>query len=245
VTATAGPANDHINWLGVRQNAAAEYDVNDLIEPPVIGNYVSLYFPHKEWTTLPQNYTADYRPLSSDGYVWDFEVATGKGHETVTLKFDGMSEVPAGLEVYLIDERAGTARNLRQNPSYTFRAVADGGKKALRVVVGSRTYVQTNSNEVALVPANFELAQNFPNPFNPETLIRYALPEAATVTLEIYNMLGQKVRTLVNHAPQAADFYAITWNGRDDNGKALASGMYLYRLSAGSYVNTRKMVLMK
>jgi len=245
IKAFAGAAKDQINWMGVKNNAAAEYDANDLFEPPVIGKYVSLYFPHKEWTTQPENYTADYRPLSSDGYVWDFEVATAKGHEMVTLNFDGMDEVPAGLDVYLIDEQLGAARNLRQNPSYSFRAVSDGGKKALRIVVGSRNYVETNSNDVTLVPAAFDLAQNFPNPFNPETVIRYSLPEAATVTLEIYNMLGQKVRTLVDHSQQAADFYSLSWNGRDDNGRALASGMYLYRLSAGSYVNTRKMVLMK
>jgi len=245
ITASAGSAKDVINWMGVRKNAAAEYDANDLFEPPVIGKYVSLYFPHKEWTTLPQNYTADYRPVTSDGYVWDFEVATARGHEMVTLNFDGIDDVPAGLHVYLIDEQLGAARNLRQNPSYSFRAISDGGKKALRVVVGSRNYVETNSNDVTLVPAAFDLAQNFPNPFNPETVIRYSLPEAATVTLEIYNMLGQKVRTLVDHTQQAADFYSLNWNGRDDNGKALASGMYLYRLTAGSYVNTRKMVLMK
>lgn len=245
ITAAAGLAKDEINWMGVKKNAAPEYDANDLFEPPVIGKYVSLYFPHKDWTTLPQNYTADYRPLAGDGYVWDFEVATAKGHEMVTLNFDGMSDVPAGLEVYLIDEQLGSARNLRQNPSYSFRAVSDGGKKALRVVVGSRNYVETNSNDITLVPTAFDLAQNFPNPFNPETMIRYSLPEAATVTLEIYNMLGQKVRTLVDHTQQAADFYTLSWNGRDDNGKALSSGMYLYRLTAGSYVNTRKMVLMK
>ncbi len=245
ITANAGLAKDEINWMGVKKNAAPEYDANDLFEPPVIGKYVSLYFPHKEWTTLPQNYTADYRPLAGDGYVWDFEVATARGHEMVTLNFDGMDEVPAGLDVYLIDEQLGAARNLRQNPSYSFRAASNGGKKGLRVVVGSRNYVETNSNDVTLVPVAFDLAQNFPNPFNPETVIRYSLPEAATVTLEIYNMLGQKVRTLVDHTQQAADFYSLSWNGRDDNGKALSSGMYLYRLNAGSYVNTRKMVLMK
>jgi hypothetical protein len=245
IIATAGLAKDQINWMGVKTNAAAEYDENDLVEPPVIGKYVSLYFPHPEWTTLPQNYTADYRPLSNDGYVWDLHVATAKGQESVSLSFEGMSEVPANLEVYLLDEQVGTARNLRQNPSYSFRANANGGKKALRVVAGSRSYVESNSDGVALVPTNFDLAQNFPNPFNPETVIRYAVPEASVVTLEIYNMLGQKVRTLVDHAPHAADFYTVSWNGRDDNGKALATGVYLYRLAAGSYLNTRKMVLMK
>jgi hypothetical protein len=243
ITARAGIAKDHINWAGVRKDASEEYDENDLVEPPVIGSYVSVYFSHLEWSSLPENYTADYRPFSGDGYVWDFNVATATAGQMVTLDFDGVREVPAALEVYLIDEDLGTARNLRHNPNYVYRAT--GSSKSLKLVVGSRPYVEANSENVALVPNNFDLAQNFPNPFNPETVIRYALPKASTVTLEIYNMLGQKVRTLIDHAPQAADFYTVSWNGRDDRGEAVATGVYIYRFSADGYATSRKMVFMK
>ena len=245
IIASSGAARDRINWAGTRPDASAQYDDNDLFEPPVIGNYVSVYFPHPEWPRHPENYTADYRPLSADGHVWDFKVAAGKTHSMVTLTFDGWQEVPDDLEVYLIDEALGTARNLRQNPTYTYRAGEAGSSKSLKLVVGSRQYVEANSGNVTLVPTNFELAQNFPNPFNPETVIRYALPQASTVTLEVYNLLGQKVRTLVDHAPQPADFYLVSWDGRDERGEAIATGVYLYRLVAGQFVSTRKMVFMK
>ena len=94
------------------------------------------------------------------------------------------------------------------------------------------------------LPQDFELGQNYPNPFNPDTRIEFALPEASFVRLEIYNITGARVRTLVNERLSAGRKVAA-WDGRDDSGAALASGVYLYRLETGSFRQTRKMVLMK
>ncbi len=94
------------------------------------------------------------------------------------------------------------------------------------------------------VPQTFELAQNYPNPFNLETAIRYQIPENCYVTLEIYNLLGQKVRTLVS-ADQKANFYTTYWNGKDAEGKEISSGIYFYTLKAGNFTQTRKMVILK
>ncbi len=94
-------------------------------------------------------------------------------------------------------------------------------------------------------PTEFHLAQNYPNPFNPSTTIAYGLNKQVAVTLAIYNVLGQKVRTLVNHQPQAAGSYVAKWDGRNDAGMLVPSGMYVYRLEAGDRVLARKMLLMK
>lgn len=94
------------------------------------------------------------------------------------------------------------------------------------------------------VATDFQLAQNFPNPFNPETTIRYTIPRTAEVQLEIYNALGQRVRTLVA-GTQNAGAYDVVWNGRNDVGEMVSSGIYLYRLRAGNSVLTRKMLLMQ
>ncbi len=85
---------------------------------------------------------------------------------------------------------------------------------------------------------------NYPNPFNPSTTIEYSLPERARVTIDIYNVLGRKVRSLVD-AEQAAGSYRIEWNGTDENGRSVASGVYLYRFQAGDAVQTKKMLLAK
>ncbi len=93
-------------------------------------------------------------------------------------------------------------------------------------------------------PKKFELSQNFPNPFNPSTSIRYSVKDQSKVTITIYNLLGQEVRTLVNEI-QTPGFRQVIWNGKDDNGRAVSSGVYLYRLRAGDFVQSRKMLLMK
>ena len=97
-----------------------------------------------------------------------------------------------------------------------------------------------NSN----VPNIFQLDQNYPNPFNPATEIRYQLPKSSDVTLFIYNTLGQKVRTLVN-SHQSAGRYQVKWNGKDDAGRQVASGVYFYKVLAGSFSQVRKMILMR
>ena len=107
--------------------------------------------------------------------------------------------------------------------------------------VNSEQYT-VNSSQITV--HNFALHQNYPNPFNPTTQIRFALPEAASVTLEIYNMLGQKVRTLISGEMQAG-FHTMQWDARNDLGQQAVSGVYLYRLQAGSQVRIRRMTLMK
>ncbi len=99
--------------------------------------------------------------------------------------------------------------------------------------------------EVSILPEEFTLDQNYPNPFNSGTVIRFALPKADDVELVVYNLAGQRVMNLAQ-GPRNAGSYTLRWDGRDDAGRELASGMYLYRLQAGEQlVETRKMVLLR
>jgi len=93
-------------------------------------------------------------------------------------------------------------------------------------------------------PDEFLLAHNYPNPFNPTTQIRYELSKADHVTLSIYNSLGQEVRRLVD-LEQPAGYHLVTWNGRDQQGKPVPSGVYHYRLQVGDFVATKKMTVAK
>ncbi len=95
-----------------------------------------------------------------------------------------------------------------------------------------------------LVPAEFCLYQNYPNPFNPFTEISFALPTAENVTIEIFNIAGQKVSALINQRMEAGK-HTIRWDGKVDSGADLASGVYLYRLKAGEYSDVKKMMLLK
>jgi hypothetical protein len=95
-----------------------------------------------------------------------------------------------------------------------------------------------------ILPSRFELLQSYPNPFNNQTMIKYSLFKRTEVSLVIYNVLGQKVRTLVNNERQSGDV-SVTWDGKDESGKDLSSGIYFYQLRAGQFTQTKRMVLLK
>jgi tetratricopeptide (TPR) repeat protein len=90
----------------------------------------------------------------------------------------------------------------------------------------------------------FRLNQAFPNPFNPQTTISFDLPKDITVSLEIFDITGRKVRTLLNK-PKEAGTHQVIWNGQDDHGNSVASGLYVYRIQAGNFVQSKKMLFMK
>jgi hypothetical protein len=99
-------------------------------------------------------------------------------------------------------------------------------------------------NHPDALPLEFSLDQNFPNPFNPATTIKLTLPRRTRVELDVYNILGQNVRTLLDKEMDVGS-YDIVWDGRDKFDRQVASGIYFYRIKAGDYSKTRKMVLLK
>ena len=132
-----------------------------------------------------------------------------------------------------------------------FRLLGTGTEAAFDLAEG---YVASSGQEVKavaqlssarLMPRQYALFANFPNPFNPSTSIEYALPEAAEVELAIYDILGQTVQTLVANELQGAGYYRLTWDGRDRAGRSVSSGMYFYRLATPGFTQTRKMILLK
>lgn len=105
------------------------------------------------------------------------------------------------------------------------------------------TCIPVDNND-PVVPAVTTLKGNYPNPFNPETTISFSVKENVPVTIEIYNIKGQLIRTLVNET-KAPGNHTIVWKGDDDNGRSVSSGVFFYKMQAGKYSSTRKMILMK
>ncbi len=228
----------------VAAKASAAWDRFDRPEPPRSpGDYVSVYFSHPEWNKPTPRYSRDARPIPDDGAVWPFEVTT-TAPDKVSLTFEGLAGVPPPFEVWLVDDVVQTAQNLRQTPTYTVAVTT--GPRSLKLVVGKPSFIDQEIQESQEIPARFELFPNFPNPFNPSTTIRYGVPEAAPVSLIVYNMLGQKVATLLGGTvEQAAGYHAVVWDGRSDAGTPVASGVYFARMRAGHFSQTQKMVLVK
>jgi hypothetical protein len=104
--------------------------------------------------------------------------------------------------------------------------------------------VEEEEDQATSIPGDFNLDQNYPNPFNPETEIEYTLHKSAQVNLNIYNLLGQKVKTLLSeHQPVGS--YKIYWDGKNEQGKNSSSGIYFYRLEVNGVPQTKRMVLLK
>ncbi|MCP4704410.1 MAG: T9SS type A sorting domain-containing protein [candidate division Zixibacteria bacterium] len=101
-----------------------------------------------------------------------------------------------------------------------------------------------DNEDAYIVPDRFEISQNYPNPFNPTTIIEFDLPAKSHVSIEIFNILGQKIQTLLNTEKQAG-IHSITWDGKDSDGLEVSSGIYFYRIQTDVDVETKKMILLK
>ena len=168
-----------------------------------------------------------YNPIGSSDYVFAFPPVTQFDWTQYTLDVT----VPTGQRVKALEVR------LHIYSRFTGTIYFDD----LQVrVVGTSTGVSTNSGE----PKVFELFANFPNPFNPSTVIKYNIPHESSVSLVIYNVLGQQIRTLFDGHVNAGRFEAV-WDGRDNAGQVVGTGVYFYRLNTGSIALVRKMLFVK
>ena len=104
--------------------------------------------------------------------------------------------------------------------------------------------LSNDMDDAIVAPSEFTLAQNYPNPFNPTTEISFSIENAADVSLTVFNMLGQKVRVLENASLEAGT-HSYKWDGRDELGQSVSTGVYLYTVTDGSRSITKKMALMK
>ncbi|MGA9117889.1 MAG: FlgD immunoglobulin-like domain containing protein, partial [Bacteroidota bacterium] len=179
------------------------------------------------WFTTDDN-NAGYNPVGpSPDYTWAFPAVTQFDWTPYTLDV----AVPTGVGAKALEVR------LHVYARFTGTIYFDDLSAQ---VIRTATAVAANGN----LPKTYELSQNYPNPFNPSTNIQFAAPREGRVILSIYNILGQKVRTLVDEV-RSAGRYTIVWDGKDDQGVNVGTGMYLYRLQAGDAAIVQKMVLLK
>ncbi len=120
----------------------------------------------------------------------------------------------------------------------------DVNNNPLEHTVVNSTFLVTRVKQVDTMPHEYDLAQNYPNPFNPSTIIKFAIEKRGEVSLTIYNLKGQTVRHLVQQTMQPGTFHA-EWDGRDDLGRVVPAGIYLYTLKTSEYRQTRRLTFIK
>ncbi|HHM01582.1 MAG TPA: T9SS type A sorting domain-containing protein [Caldithrix abyssi] len=124
--------------------------------------------------------------------------------------------------------------------------IVEPNRISLRFLESSALFTGIKEKRLTVItPADYKLEQNYPNPFNPSTTIQFYLPVKKQISLVIYNSSGQKVKTLVNNQVFNKGRYVQEWDGTNDNGKQVASGMYIYKLKFGNFSKSRRMLLVK
>ncbi|MHB1050367.1 MAG: DUF4350 domain-containing protein [Bacteroidota bacterium] len=250
VSARAGKSADEDNFAGVSPNAQEEYDRYDLEEPPTTPtDYVMVRFNNTAWKERPGSYAMDIRPVNEEGLFWDFDVTTAKAQTRVTLTFSHLGNLPAGFDYYIIDKRTERAIPITASSVYEFTMFKNESRRNFRLIAGNGSFIEQNTEGIPLVPPDYALMQNYPNPFNPVTQIRYSIGNSGHVALNIYNVLGQRVRTLHN-AFQSIGTYSAEWDGKDDRGITASTGVYFYTITVTAnneniFTSAKKMILMK
>ncbi|HBC48013.1 MAG TPA: hypothetical protein DEO84_04535 [candidate division Zixibacteria bacterium] len=216
----ANPFTGTFDYLGISgdidnlPDTGAFYQTIENLELPEPGNWASYDF----------NYTA-----SDDNPLW---VVLHWADESATGPYVGADyTAPINHNSYWYSDENAPGWSLWQWSDWM-----------IRMTLQQPTGVETDI--VAGLPTTISLKQNYPNPFNPSTRIEYALPNAGNVRLEIYNNLGQKIKTLVNSYTDAG-YHSAIWDGKTDAGAGVASGLYYYKLTCGDYRISKRMTMLK
>jgi hypothetical protein len=187
----------------------------------------------KRGTTVGIEGSLVYAVDNSSGQVGGYGITNTDGSFTI-------AELAPGSYTVSVDKVDYSPTSMTASPTYDAVTGAALPSTVSLSIDATVTDVATDP----VVPTNYTLDQNYPNPFNPSTQIPFSLPQNEKVTLTIYNIIGQKIATLVD-GTLAAGTHVVTWNGRDSRGMTLSSGVYFYMLKTSSFTATKRMTLLK
>lgn len=208
--------------FGVDPEARAGRDALDVHKPKSPSPALRVRFLHPEWDLAYPEFASDIRPVFADSALWQLSVETST---PITLTFGGLEALPPDFAAILVDPVHRVSADLRRDPHFRFDpAIA---RSNLLLAVGQRELVERFTGGVT--PGDFALGQNFPNPFNPSTIIPVDVPARASVTLKLFNALGQEIQTLHEGVLEPGRHF-FTWKGVDALGQPVATGVYFCRL---------------
>jgi len=251
ISARNGFGRDQFNEVGLLQGAMDTYDDQDAFEPPLVPGGISVRVNNRDWPEHADTYTRDIRTPKEEGEYWDLEVIAQDDEHNVYLTFEDLDLIPEDLDVFAIDITLGTAQDLRWRHVYKYAVTNPSQKHEVRFIAGTREFLQKNNAGVELFPDRYALSQNYPNPFNPQTSILLTMQDEASVSLVVYNLLGEEVAVLANNEYRPAGYHNFIWKGLNKDNQRVASGVYFYMARVISpkgellISDTHKMILVK
>lgn len=229
--------------LGADERATAAFDAQfDLPCPPASpgakSTDISLLINHADWNTgTGTGFLSDFTARAVSSYTWDVKVIA-RSATSVELTWDPATLATNGnLDVVIPATGQILVSSMRGTSSCVVPLTS--GRQTIQVRLNAQT------SPVSTIPAATSLGANFPNPFNPSTTIACDLAAPSRISLQVFDASGRLVRVLAAGQDLPAGHHELTWNGRDEAGRAVAGGIYFYRLEAGGYRETRKMMLVK
>ena len=233
---------DTQNWIGFHPDARHEEDPLDVREAPPFGEHVRLSIGDAN-----QPFALSYKPLPAEGSEWPLVLSRGVSnpskHTSVELALYPEADFPETYEMALIDDDYGYAHVVsEERVTISWEDLRD--QRRLRLLVGTRPYIESVLGDLPIAPETNALEPNYPNPFRGATTIQYRLNQRTDVSLIVYDALGREVRSLVR-ATQNPGTFDVLWDGLDSSGRALPSGLYFYRLIADDYEASGQMALIR
>ena len=235
---------DSQNLAAFAEEAEEGRDRYDLGEPPPPGEHIRLSFLLEENASPRTSRLAySYQPDQGEGAVWEVEVIATAGllragvvPVSITLVDEGAR--PDGYGIYVLDHDRATAINT-ENGLFTVTLSAHEPVRRLRLIIGTEEFAEAASQDMRLVPLDYTLNPAYPNPARGPITIAYQLATSSAVELAVYDLLGRRIAVLVD-GEQDAGRHTRVWDAR-----GLASGVYVYRLRAGTFTDTGKLILIR
>ena len=234
---------DNSTLMGRKESAFDEIDYSDTPMLPNIekdGINAALFLNGQE----SKKYSSDFRSIDAINGVWDLQILSEQNIDNIELMAKDIISLPEGISIAMLDVQ----RRIVFTNIFSRKIIFDiigGLEYEFKVVAGESGYVdQMIKDLLEVIPNNFSLSKNYPNPFNPITNLDFSIPKRSNVTLRVFNMMGQEVVTLINEKKSYGN-YSISWNGLDSKGVNVASGVYFAELRNRDERKITKMLLLK
>ena len=243
ISAASEEIKDQDNFIGVLTDAQDGWDRFDFSEPPVIGDYLSLYFPHEDWEEHRGRYARDFKAWIRDQgsgksqdikKMWNFSIETNLNQKPVEVNWE-FENFPKDLEIVLIDQSGDVMVDLKEQTTYKYYSTNTGGKRNFEIKVGKDLIRQNLSGRLVI-----SQMKGYPNPSQGSAVIRMEVETEAVIKARILNLLGQTVRWI--HPDEVewkglnptgtAYVYEFRWNGRDVGERRVGTGIFFYEVEA-------------
>ena len=233
---------NYMTVIGRKEFAKNLTDTYDIPSPKFLENKLSIVTSLDSKNSY--HYISDFRSTADFNGVWDLRLNAELGQKNIFISTSENSFFPEGLYFSLVDI---------QNKSINYEIIKTGSvvkynsdlSLDYKIVSGDKNYVTITSEKILEnIPDKYFLSQNYPNPFNPKTKLDYELPKRSNIQILIYNVLGQQVKILINKE-QNYGSHSIFWDGLDQLGNEVSTGVYFARMTTSSFTQTKKMLLLK